>query len=323
MTIRIEGAPATGAVENTLDDLYECASAICVYEVPAGTRLPYAGVPNNYFAFDGFSGDCPDPNRCALTVNADSEVIATFSNPYNYAFVTSAQFAPGDLGDTSGADDECQSAADAAGLPGTYMAWLASSSQLPHDVLNGTGAAGWLRPDGQPVAEQLGDLVRHELLYPMVIDELGANQGQASVLTGMSDELKAVGETCSDWTQTSADLTATGRASAGGAAWSSGFTSSCVADARLYCFGTNSSAPLTFVPVAGRRAFISSATITSLGAGIAAADSLCNQEATTHSQPAGSYKALMAIGSISPASAASRFTTDTGETWVRADGVPL
>lgn len=50
--------------------------------------------------------------------------------PTRFAFVTSEKFT-GDLGGLTGADAKCQMLADAAGLPGTYMAWLSDDTGSP------------------------------------------------------------------------------------------------------------------------------------------------------------------------------------------------
>lgn len=63
-------------------------------------------------------------------------------------FITSERFT-GDLGGMRGADERCQDSADAAGLSGTYKAWLSDSeghspstrftrSTLPYELVDGT-----------------------------------------------------------------------------------------------------------------------------------------------------------------------------------------
>src|SRR5436190_591044 len=70
--------------------------------------------------------------------------------PPNYMFVTSGTHQP-PFGTLAAADNACNAAATAAGLPGTYRAWLSTSSVDAIDRI--AGARGWIRPDGVPFAD--------------------------------------------------------------------------------------------------------------------------------------------------------------------------
>ena len=63
----------------------------------------------------------------------------------NYVFATSSLH-PGDLGGLAGADAICQQRATAAGLTGTYVAYLTSGGI--HASTRLIGSRGWQRVDG-------------------------------------------------------------------------------------------------------------------------------------------------------------------------------
>jgi hypothetical protein len=92
-------------------------------------------------------------------------------------------------------------------------------------------------------------------------------------------------------------------------------STSCSVSSRLYCFGTDQTNALAPLTNTGRMAFVSFSFVP--GGGVAAADTLCQNEAS--GLYPGTYKALLATEG---ASAASRFSTD-GPIWVRPDGVAI
>src|SRR5213592_2896892 len=86
----------------------------------------------------------------------------------NYVFVTSTTHAPDELGPAD-ADRICNARAQAAGLPGTYVAWLSSSTEPARDRLG--SARGWVRLDGLPFTDTLADLAAGKVFYPVGLDE--------------------------------------------------------------------------------------------------------------------------------------------------------
>jgi hypothetical protein len=241
-------------------------------------------------------------------------------NP-NVMFVTTGT-QTGSLGGLSGADAICQSDAKAAGLSGTFVAYLSTSTQNASArlVTAGGGASrGWVRTDGMPIADTAANLAAGTLWYPPSLDQTGAavTTSAPEVWTGSLYTGVAVsGETCSDWTSTTSTGN-TGSPWAGYYAfqdWWSG--QPCSGSYRLYCLQVSQNVQVSVAPVAGRYAFITSGW--DPGGGLSAADAQCQSAATSGSLP-GTYLALLAT---TAASAASRFST-TGSTWVRPDGVPV
>lgn len=88
-------------------------------------------------------------------------------------FVSSAVL-DADLGGVEGADAACQALADAAELPGTYRAWLSSTTQgvgvldrfVPH-------AVPYVLTDGTALASDFADVIDGELASPIDVTEYG------------------------------------------------------------------------------------------------------------------------------------------------------
>jgi len=236
----------------------------------------------------------------------------------NAVFVTSAWYAPASLGGLAGADGICQDLAQAAGLPGTFVAWLSTSTVDARDRL--AGARGWARRDGKPVADTLADLTAGRILHPPRVDERGAEVGtgaEYTVTATMAEGTLDGSGTCADFTAANGTV-GYGMPYGGTAAWTAHALTTCGTPTRIYCFGIDRVAPLARVPAAGRRAFVTGAAFAPTG-GVAAADALCAGEAATAGL-AGSFRALVATGS---ASALSRFAIVPTRPWVRPDGIPL
>jgi len=241
---------------------------------------------------------------------------AVCDTDHNFAFVTSTTHVMGDLGGLSGADDICNARASEAGLPGTYVAWLSSTTEDASARIG--SASGWLRTDRRPFALDQVELLAGTVRYPLHLDENGDRITTDSIVptaTGPNGTLTG-GETCGEWTDDTPSLRPMGgNADSGSNRWTTGFLMSCNTEARLFCFGVDEDAPVTLPTVAGRRVWISEGTLAG-DAGIAAADTLCESE---WAMIAGTPLALMASSS---ASAISRLDT-SGEPWVRNDGVLL
>jgi len=121
---------------------------------------------------------------------------------------------------------------------------------------------------------------------------------------------------CSDYSTTTGIVMA-GLADNGTVNWTSEGSISCGGAARLYCFGTDNNEEVAPAPQTGRRAFVTTASL-SPDSGLAGADALCS----THASAAGLTGTYLALIAVSGASAASRFN-DTGGNWSRLDDVLL
>ena len=269
---------------------------------------------------DGSAPDAPDASpsdaSTADASDAGCPLGAICDGTFNYAFVTSTDYDVIELGGVAGADAKCNERAQAAGLPGEYVAWLSSSTSNARDRL-GT-ASGWVRTDRRPFAASADDLFVAKIRYPLAVDETGTNvaSGVRYVRTGtLADGTVSKDKHCADWSLDSGGAVEMGDPFTGNHRWSTLAAGGCTGKTPIYCLGKDHTTPAPLEPVAGRRAFASSAEW--VPNGLAQADAICASEAA--GVLTGTYKALLAT---TTASAISRFTT-TGPTWVRPDGVAL
>ncbi len=233
----------------------------------------------------------------------------------NVVFVLHTSLVLGTLGGFGPADAACQAAANQAGLAGSYVAWLSTSTTNAIDRL--AGARGWVRPDGAPFADTAADIAAGKMFYPPMLDENGVLSGALPMTGTLGNGTVDSGLTCGDYTLTTGSIR-------GG---ESGATSGTFTDAKsyaacnqaatdVYCFGTSLATPVAPMPVTGRRAFVS--TPWGPGSGLSGADAHCQSDAVAAGL-SGQYAAVLASPTTA---AAARFDT-TGATWVRLDGVAL
>lgn len=311
LTVSTSGT-GRGLVVSDPEGLACDASCEAAFEPGSVVTLTAEALPGSRFI--GFSGVCSGLS-CTVQLDADAAVMAEFealpTDPPNVAFVTSTT-TTGDMGGLAGADQLCAERALAAGLPGTFIAWLSSSAEDAIDRL--AGAGGWLRTDGKPFAND----PRGPIYYPLRLDEFGNDLWTGSALTGTNASgTVSPGQTCQDWTAP-AGSAATGAFHTTTVSWTTYYGGdTCVYPTHIYCFGTDAYTDVTPSSSSGRLAFLSTGTW-SPGGGVATADALCQSEANGAGE-AGVFRALLAT---STASAMSRFST-SGQTWVRPDGVEI
>jgi hypothetical protein len=145
---------------------------------------------------------------------------------------------PGDLGGLTGADAKCQGLAGAAGLPGTYKAWLSDStssvisrfvpSSGPYQLVNGiTIAANW------------ADLKDGLLAAPINVTETGGGPGGSTTAWTHTafDGSPALGDAhCQDWGSTVAPSGTAGNVTATDPTWALFNSTTCNTPLHLYCF---------------------------------------------------------------------------------------
>ncbi len=232
----------------------------------------------------------------------------------NIAFVTSTTALPTTFGsDLSGADKACNDRAQAAQLPGSYVALISTSSARAHDRL--AGSRGWVRVDGKPVLDQIDDIANGKMFFPVELDETGA-MVQDVVATGTLND-GSIGANCKDYTDP-ADVLSFGLSSTTTGNWIGSGNTDCVTAMRIYCFGVGRADPLIVQPASGRVAFVSVENVMLDATGLHSADAVCQNEA----QVAGLSGAFAALLPTAAAPAISRFSL-AGPTWVRVDGIPI
>lgn len=268
--------------------------------------------------FQNWSSDCSGNSpRCDLIVgDGNRSVTATFASA-NFAFVSQPTVIAGSLGSAAAADTVCQQEADAADLPGTYVAWLSDSSTNAIDRL--TGARGWVRLDGRPVIDRPSDLPARSMRYPILFESGGVPVANTNPVMGTSDENGTLlAASCEDFSVMTGSLRA-GFASHVGERWARGTIASCGSPGRVYCFGTDHTTPFPIrIPEERRRVFVTDQPWLGLTEGVASADAHCAAEATR----AGLLGTFIAFLSTTRVPAIDRIDP-TGPVYTRMDGVPL
>jgi hypothetical protein len=167
--------------------------------------------------------------------------------PVKFVFITSQSF-DGDLGGLAGADGICQSAASAAGLSGTFKAWLSDGTDSPDTRFNKSPGPYALVTSAR-IAESYNDLADGSIAAPINLDENGQFVPTTLVWTGTRGDgtSASLPNYCSNWTDnvsTQVTNIQTGRDDRTNAEWTAfqlpvtnpPTTISCADSYRLYCF---------------------------------------------------------------------------------------
>ncbi len=150
------------------------------------------------------------------------------------------------MGGIKGADNKCQARAVAAGLAGTFMAWLSDSSTSPSTRFTKNGGP-YLLVDGGLVARNWSDLTSGSIRHAINKTESGGTPPNATGIctpsgvwadTDPNGTLYDVGYSCGDWTDSTYDFSQWGDWSVQDS-WSGhcfGGTVGCGSTNPLYCF---------------------------------------------------------------------------------------
>jgi len=181
-------------------------------------------------------GNLSDADHCSASCDKLKRVIFVSSTIYS-----------GNLGGLSGADSKCQTLADAAGLPGTFYAWLSTGVTSPETrFLRST--VPYVLPDGTQVAKHWTDLtdgiLQHaidltEKATPAPIPSSGCGNGTKPTVWTNTRESSVVWnpDGCSGWTKTTG-AGRLGHAKATNFTWTrycEGMANSCSWHAAIYC----------------------------------------------------------------------------------------
>jgi len=168
----------------------------------------------------------------------------TVVDGFGLVFVTNTTF-DGDLGGFQGADDKCNAEATAAGLAGTYVAWLSDSTTDAKDRIKDQG---YITMAGDVVATSLADLIDGTIGVPINVDASGnsipvvgggAHAAWTHTTSGGIDfgqSFNPEGDACVDWTSTDGEAVV-GSIRETGVQWTGGVGQlKCDLTHRLYCF---------------------------------------------------------------------------------------
>ena len=151
-------------------------------------------------------------------------------------FVTEATYS-GALGSLDAADTYCRAAANAAGLTGTYRAWLSDGTSNAIDRITVDGP--WYTTRGELAWGSKFELPGAPL-SPLLTESGGdvLSAGASGPWTGTDANGIATGQDCDGWTNATAEVSATlGTAKQGDIDWGGGSEAlRCNAKAPLICF---------------------------------------------------------------------------------------
>lgn len=160
-------------------------------------------------------------------------------------FITSKQYSA-KLGGLVGADANCQGLAAAAGLAGTFRAWLSDTDSSPQTRFSHS-AGPYTLVNGSLVAQTWGELTGAPLAHPIDTNESGLRNANAGTACGgstvwtdttNSGVLVSPADTCGEWTDDTGDVAVVGLSSSGDywSDWCKGGNGLCSMTASLYCF---------------------------------------------------------------------------------------
>jgi hypothetical protein len=257
-----------------------CYNGQCVYNVSGPLTLTVTGDPAAFpdvFVMEGWEGACSGTNlTCTLDIESPTIVSVSLSTP-NQAFVTGPMPLSGIGTDGSGADAQCAAAARANGDSRTYLAWVASSTRNPAQLL-ATGA-GWVVDEFYLGARDIADVTGARLFYPI------QPGGDTRIITGANPDGTSVapGDNCQNWTST-LGTAPVGTSGGVGYAWSVDVgvpRLGCNGSAWIACFGSGVAGNLVQPPVTPPVAatFLSSPWLPTTG--LAGADAQCQADAVS------------------------------------------
>jgi len=179
-----------------------------------------------------------DPDNCGACGNTCDSGGCASGECYKRVFVTSTTH-NGAMGGLAGADAICQARATAAGLSGTYMAWLSDSTGSPSTRFT-QSEAPYVLVNGTVIANDWYDLTDGSIDNYFNRNEFGATVSSSSypyTSTTAAGTLIDASRTCSNWTATSGPVYF-GCTDSTSSSWSIcwGGVNHCAMSMPLYCF---------------------------------------------------------------------------------------
>ena len=303
VTVTIEGTGGGSVLNASEDIICTTATSPCSLSFASGSDVTLTAIEMVGSGFDGWTFTGCEATGAQCEISLDSSPLTptvSFTHQTNLIFATEGTIAPGGLGATGAAalvaaDAFCQSEAERAGLPGTYMSWLSTSEVDAIDRIRAAGSQeprGWVRMDGRAFTDSLDGLVTPVIYYPVRFNQFGEETNK-SYLTGTRPDGSAQDHTCGDYTD--ADQSARGGdPTNAGIGWTASWGGGCSTNKRLVCMGIDLAQPITPVTFEGRRVFLSRTKL--LMSGPDEPDRICADEAA-ESDLTGTFRALVAVGS--------------------------
>lgn len=153
-------------------------------------------------------------------------------------FITAQAFAA-NFGSAFAADDVCQSVASAAGLGGTFMAWLSDSNTTPSQRFDHSSVPYALL-DGTVIADDWNDLVDGQLYSAIDTTEsvqpVDPDTTTVATATASNGTLNVFNGHCNNWTSASSMYSTTVGNEENVFSWSESGAVGCNTPVKLYCF---------------------------------------------------------------------------------------
>lgn len=205
-------------------------------DCPSDVLMPAGGSVCTPYRCNGESASCTTSCATHLDCGPRSVCVESSCIVGKRVFVTS-MFWTGNLGGAEGADAKCAAAATAAGLSGTFLAWIGTATTSPAARLTHS-TVPYYRMDGTTpriYASNWDDLIDGT---PIAIaeSEFGTPQADVYVWTGATNAGAAEGHDCNGWTSSAAGTGMAGNASAGPLFSTWYGAAACSTSAHLYCF---------------------------------------------------------------------------------------
>jgi hypothetical protein len=189
------------------------------------------------------NGSLDTVHTATVTVGSASDNWSVKTIGPQRVFITSGTYT-GNLGGLSGADSSCQALADAAGLVGTFKAWLSdgttsAASRLTHSTLD------YVLVDGTVVANGWNDLTDGTLDAVINLTQTGAPNASKFVWTNTTQSGTIDGAAhCLNWTSNQGAETGN-RGTSGFTTfeWTNNLGNFCTATNYLYCFEQDTGPP--------------------------------------------------------------------------------
>lgn len=177
-----------------------------------------------------------DPTNCGSCGNYCSSLACFNGTCAKLVFVTSTTY-NGNLGGAAGADAKCQARAAAAGLSGTFKAWISTATSSPAQTFT-RWAGPWALVSGGLVASGWSELVSGTLRNAIKVTELGGGfSGYVWTATSTAGTSDGSLKWCNEFTSSSSSVGANiGSARERSAFWTEGYFYGCDNFLSLYCF---------------------------------------------------------------------------------------
>ena len=322
VTAIVHGRGAVASEPAGLACIDQCGAT---FDGPVVLRAFPAGA--NGVASWSFPG-CGAAPTCVVTGSNDQTVTVDLTGPpdtlgANLAFVTSGAHAGAfkaavDPDGLDGANRFCQQTAGAAGIAGTYVAFMSNNTSARNATDQLAGGRGWVRTDGAIVYRTLADVAAGTQFHAIDLDEHGVQSGTLAWIGGNAAARAQAGvPDCQGWTsQAPADD--------GNLMFANDViadrlivSGSCDVAESVMCMGVDRAVdlPIAAFPV-GRYAFVTRAKWPAIGTSLAAIDAACAADAGAAGLP-GHFVAGVATSTQT----ISDRIGGVGGPWRRPDGI--